>query len=200
MRTVGVKQHRQDVHQSLKCISLLGGDEKDTVTLEERSITMAFAGDMMFEQHLLPLAQDPDSLSELKDTLGAADLSVANMETAITESGTPWPGKPFTFHAPEGAIDAAVGAGIDALTMANNHAFDYGKEVAKETLQAKKDASIPIVGIGNNEDESYKPATLEANGMKVAVLGASQIDEETLNYRSATEDEYGIAACWRRRA
>ena len=59
---------------------------------------MAFGGDVMFESHLRPLAHDEDSLSELRSTLGAADLSGVNMETSLTEGGSPWPGKPFTFR------------------------------------------------------------------------------------------------------
>lgn len=163
-------------------------------TLPQRSVTMAFAGDMMFEQHLRPLAENPDSLYELQSTLGSADLSVANLETSITDRGTPWPGKAFTFRTSASALDAIAGAGIDALTMANNHAFDFGEAGAQDTLQAKDNSPIPIVGIGRNEDEAYAPATLEANGVKVAVIGASEVIEQTLENRSASADMAGIAA------
>lgn len=78
--------------------------------------------------------------------------------------------------------------------MANNHSFDFGEEGAQDTLNAKDNSPIPIVGIGRNEDEAYKPATLEANGVKVAVIGASQVEEETRLYRSASKNGYGIAA------
>lgn len=159
-----------------------------------RSLTMAFGGDVMFESHLRSLAYDEDSLSELQSTLGAADLSVVNVETALTEGGTPWPGKPFTFRAPASALDAVAGAGVDAVTMANNHAFDYGDEGAEDTFDAKEASPIPVVGIGRDEDEAYAPATLEANGVKVAVIGASQVYEETLANRSAGPDKAGIAA------
>lgn len=170
------------------------GENGEPVTLPKRTLTMAFAGDIMFEQHLLPLALDAGALSELQSSLGAADLAVANMETALTDRGAPWPGKPFTFRAPTSAIDTVAGAGVDAITMANNHAFDYGDQGAADTLNAKDNSPIPIVGIGRDEDEAYQPATLEANGVKVAIIGASQVEEETRLYRSATENEYGIAA------
>ena len=159
-----------------------------------RSLTMAFGGDVMFEGHLRSLAYDEDSLSELQSTLGAADLSVVNVETSLTEGGTPWPGKPFTFRAPASALDAVAGAGVDAVTMANNHAFDFGDAGAEDTFEAKDNSPIPVVGIGRDEDEAYAPATLEANGVKVAVIGASQVHEETLANRSADEDTAGITA------
>lgn len=155
---------------------------------------MAFAGDMMFEQHLRPLAGNPNSLSELKNTLGNADVSVANLETSITDRGTPWPGKPFTFRTSESALDAIAGAGVDVVTMANNHTFDFGEQGAQDTLRAKDNSPIPIVGIGRNEDEAYAPATMEVSGVKIAIIGASEVVEETLMNRSADQHAAGIAA------
>lgn len=171
-----------------------GGDEAQEEYVPARSLTMAFGGDVMFESHLRPLAYDEDSLSKLRSTLDAADLSVANMETSLTEGGSPWPGKPFTFRAPARALDAVAGAGVDAVTMANNHALDFGDAGAEDTLAAKDNSPIPFVGIGRDEDEAYAPAPLEANGVKVAVIGASQVYEETLANRSAGPDKAGIAA------
>lgn len=138
-----------------------GGDEAQEEYVPARSPTMAFGGDVMFESHLRPLAYDEDSLSKLRSTLDAADLSVANMETSLTEGGSPWPGKPFTFRAPASALDAVAGAvagaGVDAVTMANNHALDFGDAGAEDTLAAQDDSPIPVVGIGRDEDEAYAP-------------------------------------------
>lgn len=159
-----------------------------------KSLTMAFGGDVMFEQHLAPLASNDNSLIELKDTLGAADLSVVNLETSLTEGGTAYPGKPFTFRAPATALDALQNAGVDAVSMANNHAFDYGESGAEDTFDAKDDSPIPIIGIGRDAEEAFEPAILEANGAKVAVIAASEVYEETLEYNSAGENKMGIAS------
>lgn len=92
-----------------------------------RSLTMSFGGDVMFENHLRPLATDPQSLAEMEPYLGAADLSVANMETSLPTTGTPIPGKPFTFQAPPSALESVANAGVDTVTLANNHAADFGE-------------------------------------------------------------------------
>ncbi|AGP30858.1 hypothetical protein A606_06055 [Corynebacterium terpenotabidum Y-11] len=155
---------------------------------------MAFGGDVMFESHLASLATDPNSLVELRDTLGAADLSVVNLETSITDRGTPFPGKAFTFRAPESALVSLQNAGVDAVTMAANHAFDYGEEGAVDTLAAKDASPIPVAGIGRDIDEAFTPVTLEANGVKIALVNASEVYEETLEYNSAGVDKYGIAS------
>lgn len=177
------------------CSAQTDGDADEPEQVEPaKSLTMAFGGDVMFEQHLSPLAYNEDSLVELRDTLGAADLSVVNLETSLTEGGTPFPGKPFTFRAPASALDALHNAGVDAVSMANNHAFDYGESGAEDTFDAKDSSPIPVIGIGRDEDEAFEPAVLEANGAKVAVISASEVYEETLEYNSAGDNKMGIAS------
>jgi poly-gamma-glutamate synthesis protein (capsule biosynthesis protein) len=154
---------------------------------------MAFAGDIHFEDHLRPLATRPDGLAELQSSLGAADLAVANLETAITTRGTPI-GKEFHFRAPASALDTVAGAGIDAVSMANNHGVDFGPVGLRDTLAATRTSPIPVVGIGADEQEAFTPAVLHAKGLEVAVLGASQVYEMTLLRYSAGPDRGGIAS------
>lgn len=157
-------------------------------------ITLAFAGDVHFENHLAPLARDPESLAELRTSLGRADVSMVNLETAITERGTPVPGKPFTWRAPAGAIDAVAGAGVDVVTMANNHAIDYGAVGLEDTFSAIADSPIPVIGIGRTEEQAFAPAVVDVRGVKVAFVSASQVVEETTSYFAAGPSTPGIAS------
>ena len=157
------------------------------------TLTMAFAGDVHFEDYLAPLARDPHGLDELQSSLGAADLAMVNLETAITERGTKI-GKEFHFRAPASALETIKGAGIDAVSMANNHGVDYGPVGLTDTLAAKRTSPVPIVGIGKDEDEAFKPAILSAKGLKVAVFGASEVFEMTLARHSAGPGKGGIAS------
>lgn len=160
---------------------------------DPETLTMAFAGDVHFEEYLAPLASRPDGLAELQDSLGAADLAMVNLETAITTRGTKI-GKEFHFRAPASALRTVQGAGVDVVSMANNHGVDYGPVGLKDTLAAKKDSPIPIVGIGADEDEAYAPAILSAKGLEVAVFGASEVFEMTLSRYSAGPEKGGIAS------
>lgn len=157
------------------------------------TLTMAFAGDVHFEDYLAPLARDPHGLDELQSSLGAADLAMVNLETAITERGTKI-GKEFHFRAPASALETIKGAGIDAVSMANNHGVDYGPVGLTDTLAAKRTSPVPIVGIGKDEAEAFKPAILSAKGLKVAVFGASEVFEMTLARYSAGPGKGGIAS------
>jgi poly-gamma-glutamate synthesis protein (capsule biosynthesis protein) len=162
-------------------------------TPASNALTLAFGGDVHFEEYLRPVARDPHGLDELRSTLGAADLSVVNLETAITERGAPI-GKEFHFRAPATALQTLANAGVDAASMANNHGADFGAVGLRDTLEAKQDSPIPVVGIGADEDEAFAPATLTAKGVRVAVFGASQVYEMTLASWSADQDSPGIAS------
>jgi hypothetical protein len=164
-----------------------------TAPADPATLTMAFGGDVHFEDYLAPVARDPHGLDELRGTLGAADLAMVNLETAITERGTKI-GKEFHFRAPASALETLASAGIDAVSMANNHGADYGAVGLRDTLAAKRTSPIPIVGIGADQTEAFAPATLEAKGLRVAVFGASQVYEMTLANWSADEDSPGIAS------
>jgi poly-gamma-glutamate synthesis protein (capsule biosynthesis protein) len=164
-----------------------------TATPAPDVLTLAFGGDVHFEEYLRPVARDPHGLDELRSTLGAADLSVVNLETAITERGTRI-GKEFHFRAPASALQTLANAGVDAVSMANNHGADFGAVGLRDTLAAKRSSPIPVVGIGADEDEAFAPATLEAKGVRVAVFGASQVYEMTLASWSADQDSAGIAS------
>ena len=100
-------------------------------------VTIAFAGDIHFEGVLRnKLAANPATvLAPIAPVLGSADLTVANLETAVTDRGTPAP-KEFTFRAPATALTALAAGGIDVASMANNHGLDYGPVGLQDSLAA----------------------------------------------------------------
>ncbi len=156
-------------------------------------VTLAFAGDVHFERQVAPLLQDSDEeWSKRLLELAAADFAMVNLETAIATSGSPVP-KAYTFRAPPTALDKLKAAGIDAVSMANNHAADYGRTGVEQTLAAKGKNVLPIVGFGENAGVAYAPHTVDVKGMRVAVLAASQVPEETARNWAAGADSPGIA-------
>ncbi len=158
-------------------------------------LTLAFAGDVHFEREAHPLLADPSTaLASLQPTLGAADFSMVNLETAITNRGTPIPGKPYAFRAPETAIDALVSAGVDAASMANNHAADFGAVGLTDTLAARKRSPIPIVGVGRDINDAFSQHIITVKGVRIAILASTQLPEQTTALYSATATRPGVAA------
>ena len=99
-----------------------------------------------------------------------ADLVVANLECTVSNRGTPWP-KTFTFRAPLKAADSLVAAGIDIVSLANNHALDYGITAFQDTMRLLDERSIEYAGGGQDRSEAYAPLIVEQNGLTLAFLG-----------------------------
>ena len=163
-----------------------------TAASEPATITLAFGGDVHFEDYVATLLRDPrDGLADLRSTLGAADFSMVNLETALTTGGTR-ENKSFTFRAPARALDVVAFGGADAVSLANNHAVDFGRGGLTDTLAAKASSPIPVVGIGATASEAYAPTYVQVRGVKIALLAALQLWEETATRWSAADGE-GVA-------
>jgi len=145
---------------------------------------MAFAGDVHFEGALAGRLDDPASaLVSATGTLAAADLAMVNLETSVGSGGRPDPDKRFTFQAPAAALTALAEAGVDVVTMANNHAVDYGAAALPSTFDAidaaaGADPPLAVVGLGRDVREAFRPAVFDADGTAVAILGASIADAD----------------------
>ncbi|GAA3576355.1 CapA family protein [Nonomuraea rosea] len=163
---------------------------------ERRPYTISFGGDVHFEGMLRNrLANPRTALGPIASVLRASDLSMINLETAITTAGTPAPGKQFTFRAPPTAFTALKGAGVDVVSMANNHGMDYMDSGLADSLAAIKRSKFPVVGIGKNAAEAYKPFRKTVNGNRVAIIGATQVlDAEFIQAWTATADKGGLAS------
>ncbi|WP_371478587.1 CapA family protein [Kitasatospora sp. NBC_00315] len=159
-------------------------------------ITVAFAGDVHFEgrtESRLAVAPPDHALGPISATLSDADLSVLNLETAITDRGAPEP-KLYTFRTSPRALDALKDSGVDVVSLANNHAVDFGADGLTDTLAAKADSPIPVIGLGRNAKEAYEPYLTTIRGVKVAVLAASQVEDLTNQKWRAGATKPGIAS------
>jgi Bacterial capsule synthesis protein PGA_cap len=161
-------------------------------------VTLAFGGDVHFEGAIESrLAANPaTALGPIANVLRRADLAVVNLETAITERGTPAP-KDFTFRAPPSALTALKAAGVDVATMANNHGQDFGVVGLRDSLAAAKAAKFPVIGVGRNADEAYRPYQVTVKGQRIAVIGATQVLDSSLAAAwTAGEDKPGMASAY----
>ena len=112
---------------------------------------------------------------DLVAVLGEADAVVANLECCISTRGERWPDpdKPFFFRSPPVAVDALHRLGVSAVTLANNHALDYGYDALIDTLSLLHDAGIATTGAGVDLDAARQPAHLVAGDTAIAILGCT---------------------------
>lgn len=158
-------------------------------------VTIALAGDTMLGRSVAErLAEvDPRSLfsAGVRDVLAGADLFVLNLECCVSERGEPWPdpGKPFFFRAPPEAVEALASLGVDCVTLANNHALDFGADALLDTRAHLARAGIRTVGAGADAAQARAPTVLTGNGLRLAVLGFADHPEDF----AAGDDRPGTA-------
>ena len=142
-----------------------------------RNVTLAFAGDVHFAGRTARLLSDPaTAFGPIAAVLKSADFTAVNLETSVTARGTPQP-KTFHFRTVPTAFTALRDGGVDLVTMANNHVLDYGQVGLADTLAAAKAARFPYVGIGADAAAAWAPYVTTVKGMKIAVIGVSQVAE-----------------------
>lgn len=105
----------------------------------------------------------------LATMMQAADIAFVNLEAPVSPRGEPV-NKDFTFRAPPEAAVSLADAGIDIVSLANNHAFDYGPDALIDTIMLVEAEQIATVGAGADLAEATEVIVLEIDGVRVAFL------------------------------
>jgi poly-gamma-glutamate capsule biosynthesis protein CapA/YwtB (metallophosphatase superfamily) len=158
-------------------------------------VKLALAGDTMLGRGVAATIEERGAGSviadEVVEAVREADLVVLNLECCISTRGEPWPdpAKPFFFRAPPAAVELLVRLGVDCVTLANNHALDFGVDGLHDTFEHLRAAGIAWVGAGSSMEEAHAPIVLERSGFRLAVVGVS---DHPRDY-AASDERPGIA-------
>ncbi|HEX2105185.1 MAG TPA: CapA family protein, partial [Solirubrobacteraceae bacterium] len=131
------------------------------------TVTLALGGDTMLGRGVGErLAADPGHellAADVRAVAAEADLFVVNLECCISERGERFadPRKPFFFRAPPVAAERLAALGVDCVTLANNHALDYGARALLDTLDHLDAAGVAHAGAGPDPAAARAPAVLE---------------------------------------
>jgi poly-gamma-glutamate synthesis protein (capsule biosynthesis protein) len=161
-----------------------------------KPVVLAFGGDVHFEGAIgAELRETPRHvLASISRVLKPADLAVVNLETAITNSGAR-ASKEFVFRAPATAFAALRAGGVDVASMANNHGMDYGERGLRDSLAAARRYRFPVVGIGLDDAQAYRPFRATIRGRRISVLGATQVlDDHLISAWTAGREKPGLAS------
>ena len=113
----------------------------------EPAIRLAPAGDTMLGRMVaraIAQAKAAPVAAEVVAVAAEADLFVLNLECCISDRGERWPepGKPLFFRAPPLAAELLAEIGVDCVTLANNHALDYGRQALMDTFDHLRTAGV----------------------------------------------------------
>jgi len=158
-------------------------DGVDPVEDHPDAVTLTIAGDLMLVRGVPDAAA---ALAPMRELLRSADLTVGNLESTLSTNGEPTQGSD-SFGGSPALVPLLRGAGFDALSLANNHAGDYGATALVETVDALAASPVVPFGAGRTVREASRPAVLEAGGTRFAFVGFNAIGETPM----ATADEPG---------
>ncbi len=119
-----------------------------------------------------------------------ADLTVVNLECVVTDQGSAVPGKAFTFRAPLPSAEKLRAAGVGAVSVANNHAGDFGQAGFLDMLNRLDQAGVRWFGGGRTRAGAYQARVVQAGPLRVALVGYSDADTGLL---PARDPDGGIA-------
>ena len=147
--------------------------------------TIAMVGDI-FVQDALPHSAE---IREVSALLGSADIAFGNLETPVSERGTPVE-KWINMRMPPDRLPDVIDMGFDVVTLANNHMMDFGEVAFFDTLRYMEDCDLRYVGAGASLAAAWRAEVISIGDRKVAFLGAAS----TLGPGSAaTADRPGVA-------
>ena len=150
--------------------AMVGGS--DPIRNRRESTQLTVVGDLM----LVRRVPDPwTALAGMAARLRSADLTVGNLESTLSTRGEPT--QDDFFGGSAALIEPLRRAGLDALSLANNHVGDYGELALLDTVRQLRSSPITPFGAGRDDTEAARPAVLEANGTTFAFLGFNAIGE-----------------------
>jgi poly-gamma-glutamate synthesis protein (capsule biosynthesis protein) len=119
-----------------------------------------------------------------------ADCRACNLECVLSDRGSPWSETPKQFHFRSDAKNVAVlkAAGVDVVSLANNHTLDFGHGAMLDMLRLLEDAGIAHSGAGGNLVAAANPAIMEVNGLRIGFLSFTDNQPEW----EATPEKGGV--------
>ena len=173
--------------------------------VDENIVTITFAGDILFDPNYSVMAKliqnggdigngiEPELIGEMQ----SADIMMLNNEFAYSDRGAPTPEKQFTFRARPDSVSYLTELGVDIVSLANNHAYDYGEQALLDSMQILREEGIPYVGAGVNIEEASAPVYFIINDIKIAIISATQIERlDNPDTKGATETSPGVFRCF----
>lgn len=135
---------------------------------------------------------------KVADFLADADVTFANLESPLSDQGTKLPGKGIWFRGNPQNVETLVMAGVDLVTLANNHMMDYDEQALLQTIEVLDEANIANIGAGADITSATAPYMQEINGVKIAWLAYSEMADLyfSVSYPrrlQASADEPGIS-------
>lgn len=117
--------------------------------------------------------------NDMLPIINDSDIAITNLECPLIDKGTPIAKTGPNLKASAKSIEALKYAGFDMVTLANNHAMDYGEEGLRSTIQLCKENEIEYIGAGDNLNEAKSIKYFDCKGKKIAFINCCENEWST---------------------
>lgn len=154
---------------------------------------LLFVGDIMLGRLVNEMLRGRSAQYPWGDTLPVfrdADFRMGNLECVLSDYGAPWSATPKVFRFRSDSKNAAVlkAAGLDAVSLANNHTLDFGYEALFEMLKILDQYGIAHAGAGENDEKASRSSVIDQKATKVGIIAFTDNEPEW----EATDEKPGI--------
>lgn len=151
--------------------------------VQQSELSLLFAGDVLLSNHVLQAYQKAGGISGVLDEgyrlqIGQADFFMVNEEFPFSNRGVAAADKEYTFRLAPEWVSVLQEMGIDGVTLANNHALDFGREALLDTCEVLDQAGILHTGAGKNLAAAKEPVIIEKAGVRIGVIGTTRVIPE----------------------
>lgn len=164
-------------------------------------IVLRFAGDTCFYDDFSLMGAFRDRGGDIDNCIDAsllkymrdADIFMINNEFCYSDRGTPTAGKKYAFRSKPSNVSILTDMGADIVSLANNHAYDWGPDALADSIDVLNGEKIPFVGAGKDIAEAMRPAYFKINGITISFVSATQIERlGNPDTKEATETSPGV--------
>ncbi len=155
-------------------------------------VSLVFGGDVTLANHFSRYIKDDFDYAFKKLPLfRQADIAMVNLENPLTVSNEKTE-KLFNFKADPQLVRVLSSGGVDLVTLANNHIYDFNQSGLLETLEVLSGHGIHYTGAGRLHDEAHHPLILRRKGLRLGFFSYYGTHKHS-NSHPATADSAGTA-------
>lgn len=145
---------------------------------EQKELVLSFVGDIMFDKTVADFIKSKGEdyiFQGYGDYFQCSDIVFANLETSLSYRGQPDLNKDYTFRSSPKIVSFLKKNNFTALSIANNHALDYGSAAFTDTMKIMKENGISYGGGGFTKKEALEGVVIEKKGMKIGFIAFTRV-------------------------
>ena len=147
---------------------------------------LLIGGDVMLGRTIgHAIAKGIDPFAGVRELLSRSDQKLINLESVITDKGAPAAAKKFHLRARRSAARSLIDAGFHTISLANNHAGDFGEEALLDSIAHLQNRGASIIGAARTPADAYAAKILTIRNHRVALLAVSDCPGEFAKTRGS---------------